>query len=263
MLSAFVSREFGFGREMTDAELAKVNDERRGTMQKTYIDTQAATKILKSIQKPLLTESPFVKYLYNGANNEGNWNSYYMSLQFEDVVDCLQVLYPEYDFVFLFDHSQGHARKRNGALSAMHMSRAFGGAQPVMRDMAIFQAEGYLGSHSPNLNVGDTQSLVFKPDDSGPWYIPHEQREAQRHNRPTGQSRRVERSKKLLIKALSEAGVELPEQRNCTKKTCKHLQGGTTLTLLKTSNKSLAVGWDNLEVFFRCFGKEDFLVRRC
>jgi hypothetical protein len=27
MLSAFVSREFGFGREMTDAELAKVNNE--------------------------------------------------------------------------------------------------------------------------------------------------------------------------------------------------------------------------------------------
>jgi hypothetical protein len=63
MLSAFLSREFGFGKEMTDAELAKVNDEQRGTMQKTYVDTQAATEILKSIQKPLLTESPFIKYL--------------------------------------------------------------------------------------------------------------------------------------------------------------------------------------------------------
>ena len=45
-----------------------------------------------------------------------------MSLQFEDVVDCLQVLYPKYNFLFLFDHSQGHARKRKGALSAMHMA---------------------------------------------------------------------------------------------------------------------------------------------
>jgi hypothetical protein len=98
MLSAFVSREFGFGREMTAAELAKVNDERRGT-HKTYLDTLAATEILKTTQKPLLTESPFVKYLYIGANNEGYWNSYHMSLQFEDVVDCLQVLYSEYDFV--------------------------------------------------------------------------------------------------------------------------------------------------------------------
>ncbi|KAI2503961.1 hypothetical protein MHU86_10527 [Fragilaria crotonensis] len=109
MLSAFVSREFGFGKEqMTDAELAMVNDARRGT-HKTYIDTQAANESLKSIEKPLLTESPFVKYLDIGANNKGYWNSFHMSLQFEDGVDCLQVLYPEYDFVFLFDHSQGHA----------------------------------------------------------------------------------------------------------------------------------------------------------
>ena len=43
----------------------------------------------------------------------------------------------------------------------MHMSRAFGGAQPVMIDTAIFQAEGYLGSHSLKMNVGETQSLVF------------------------------------------------------------------------------------------------------
>jgi hypothetical protein len=217
MLPAFVSSEFGFGKEMTEAELAKVNDERRG-MHKTYIDTQAATEILKSIEKPLLTESPFVKYLYIGANNEGYWNSFHMSLQFEDVVDCVQVLYPEYDFVFLFDHSQGHARKRNGALSAIHMSRTYGGAQPIMRDTTILQSEGYLGAHSSKLNVGDTQSLVFASTDTGPWYLSHEQREAQRHDRATGQSRRVERSKKLLIKALSEAGVELPEQRNYTRK---------------------------------------------
>jgi hypothetical protein len=129
ILSAFVAREFGFGREMTAAELAKVNDERRGTHQ-TYLDTQAATEILKTTQKPLLTVSPFVKYLYIGANNEGYWNSNHMSLQFKDVVDCLQVLYPEDNFIFLFDHSQGHARKQSGALSAFHMS-------PMMRDTLI------------------------------------------------------------------------------------------------------------------------------
>jgi hypothetical protein len=121
---------------------------------KTYINIQAATQILKSIEKkPLLTESPFVKYLSIGANNEGYWNSYYMSLQFEDVVDCVQVLYPENDLLFLFDHSQGHARKRNGVLSAIHMSRTYGGAQPIMRDTKkILQSEGYLGAHSPKLN---------------------------------------------------------------------------------------------------------------
>ena len=80
-------------------------------------------EILKTAQKPELTESPFVKYLYIGANNEGFWNLYHTSLQFEEVVDCLLVLYPEFEIVFFFDHSQGHARKRNGALNALQMPR--------------------------------------------------------------------------------------------------------------------------------------------
>jgi hypothetical protein len=216
MLSAFVSREFGFGRELTIAELEKINKERRGT-HKTYFDTHAAMEILKSVYKPLLTESPFVKYLYIGANNEGYWNSYHMSLQFEDVVDCLQVLYPEFDFLFFFDHSQGHGRKRDGALSAMHMSRSFGGAQHIMRDTTIVKENGFLGPYSPKLKVGDTQSMIFGSDDAGPWYLSCEQREAQCNDRATGQSRRVERSKKLLTIALAEAGVELPQQRNFTR----------------------------------------------
>jgi hypothetical protein len=70
MLSAFVSREFGFGRELSEDELARINAARRGR-ERTYIDSQAALEILKSTQKPILTESPFVKYLYIGANNEG------------------------------------------------------------------------------------------------------------------------------------------------------------------------------------------------
>jgi hypothetical protein len=109
MLSAFVSREFGFGRLLTNDELAKINSERRESIA-TYTDTHAAMEILGMINKPILTESPFVKYLFIGINNEGYWNLYHMSLQFEDVVDCLHVLYPEFNFVFMFDHSQGHAR---------------------------------------------------------------------------------------------------------------------------------------------------------
>ena len=217
MLSAFVSREFGFGRELSKAELDKVNGERRGA-NKTYIDKQAAMEILKSTQKPLLPESPLLKNLYIGAINEGYWNSFHISLQFEDAVDCLQVRYPDYDFVFLFDHSQGHGRKRDGALNAMHMSRTYGGAQPIMRDSIITKTEGFLGPHLPKLSCGDTQFMVFKPEDAGPWYLSNEQRIAQRNDRATGRSRRVGRSKKLLTKALLDAGVDLPSQRNFTRK---------------------------------------------
>jgi hypothetical protein len=243
MLSAFVAREFGFGREITAAELANVNNARRGA-HKTYLDTQAATEILKSTQKPLLTESPFVKYLYIGANNQGYWNSYQMSLQFEDVVDCVQILYPEYDFIFLFDHSQGHARKRSGALSAAHMSRTNGGAQPVMRNTMMLEEEDYLGTNLPTrlLNVGDTQSMIFLPQDSGPWYLSAQQREAHRKDQATGKSRRVERSKKLLVKALLEAGVDM-KKRGYTR---KELQTFARLHGIDTFEEKQGVigGWE-------------------
>ncbi|KAI2489198.1 hypothetical protein MHU86_25404 [Fragilaria crotonensis] len=111
MLSAFVSRVFGFGRVMTKEELDQVNATRRAVGRNTYIDEQAAKEVFGTINKSDLKESPLVKYLYIGAGNEGYWNSFHMSVQFEDVVDCLKVLYPGFEFVFLFDHSQGHARK--------------------------------------------------------------------------------------------------------------------------------------------------------
>ena len=105
----------------------------------------------------------------------------------EDVVDCLRVLYPEYDFVvLLFDHSQGHARKRNGALNAFQMLRTHGGAQASIKDTTILEKGGFLGPHLPcSLKVGNTQSFTFKPGNSGPFYLTPEKREIRRHDRPT------------------------------------------------------------------------------
>jgi hypothetical protein len=134
-----------------------------------------------------------------------------MSLPFEDIVDCLLVLYPEFDFIFLFNHSQGHARKLNGALNALHMSIHFGGLQPVMRNTTILSDIGFLGKHSPRLRIGDTQSMIFKPEDIGPSYLLPEERDWQRHNRATGKRKLVEQSKKMLVHALAAAGVSLQQ----------------------------------------------------
>jgi hypothetical protein len=154
-----------------------------------------------------------------------------MSLQFEDVVDCVQILYAKYDFIFLFDHSQCHTRKRSGALSAAHMSRTYGGA-------IMLQEDGYLGTHLTRLlNVGDTQSMIFTPQDSGPWYLSFQHRKAHRKDRATGKSRRVERSKKLLDKALSEAGEDTTEKDDTQEKSCKCLLGFMALTLLRKSRE--------------------------
>lgn len=166
-----------------------------------------------------------------------------MSLQFEDVVDCLLVLYPEFEFVFLFDHSQGHARKRNGALNALHMSKHFGGSQPLMRDTTILSDTGFLGKYSPRLRIGDTQSMIFKPEDIGPWYLSPEERERQRHDRATGKRKLVERSKKMLIDALTAAGVTLQQQRNHTKKELQEFATKNSVDLYE-DKELINQGWE-------------------
>jgi hypothetical protein len=104
---------------------------------------------------------------------------------------------------------------------------------------------GYLGTNLPcMLDVGQVQSLVYKAEDIGPWYLSPEQRELQQHNKPTGRSRTgVERSKKLLIKkALTDAGVEFQQSRSFTK---KELQDFARMRGIELSEQKeqIIIGW--------------------
>ena len=77
-----------------------------------------------------------------GSNGEGYWNYEAMSMQFEDCIDCMRVLYPMYEVVFLFDHSCGHDRKRPDGLNMNGLSKGYGGKQVKMRPSTIQQKEG-------------------------------------------------------------------------------------------------------------------------
>ena len=106
MLSSFVSRDFGYGHDLTTTQLEQVNDFRKG---KVYLDVEAAMHVHGKKEKDELTTSPFVRWLDYGANFEGYWNYHHMIVQFEDIIDVLRVLYQDkYDFIFYFDHSSGH-----------------------------------------------------------------------------------------------------------------------------------------------------------
>ena len=61
VISAFQSREFGFGQEVTDEQLKKVNEKREG---QKYKDITAAIEVGAHKQglKPPLTKSPFVQW---------------------------------------------------------------------------------------------------------------------------------------------------------------------------------------------------------
>jgi hypothetical protein len=86
MVSAFQSREFGWGMEIDDDQLAVINARRLGN---DYFDAAAAMEVNRTSKKPPLTNSPFIKLFEFGGRN-GYWTGNHMILQTEDCIDCLQ-----------------------------------------------------------------------------------------------------------------------------------------------------------------------------
>ena len=68
-----------------------------------------------------------------------------MVLQLEDCIDCLKVLFPNYNQQFLLDHLSSHAKKRLGGLDAIAMNIDYDGCQPKMYSTLIKNADGYYG----------------------------------------------------------------------------------------------------------------------
>jgi hypothetical protein len=174
MISAFQSREFGFGLELTQENINKVNEYRFGKM---YKDERAAIEKWGSAFKMPLTlpENPFVLKFNYSSQKEGYWCYEFMVLELEDCIDCLTVLHPEFDYLFLFDHSCGHDWQQEDGLNAGKMLKGYGGKQPKIRTMEIKQKAGYIGPYQALLKPGDVQQMVFGPHNVGPcWMTPKE-----------------------------------------------------------------------------------------
>jgi hypothetical protein len=144
-------------------------------MEKWYHDKWLANKTLKF----LLERNRSIAHLVP--------STVYKNYLFLDLLPLptrrLRVIYPHFDFAFLFDHSQGHAKKLANGLDAYSMNKGYGGAQPRMRESIIKENDGYLGMHLSTVSVGDTQLFIFEPGDDGPLWMPEEQRQLNRHDR--------------------------------------------------------------------------------
>ena len=90
MLSSFVSRDFGYGHDLSQQQLDQINSYRNG---KKYLDEEAAIHVCGKNKKVKLTTTPFISQLEYDQNNEGYWNYHHMVIQLEDVVDVLKVIY--------------------------------------------------------------------------------------------------------------------------------------------------------------------------
>ena len=160
MVSAFQSREFGWGMEITDQQMVRINQRQ---IQQDYFDKVAANEVHGGTKKAPLTTSPFVR-LFEFGGKHGYWTGNHMILQTKDCIDCLREIFDEqYEFVFLYDHSSGHAKKRVGGLDAKNMNKGFGGQ--ILRNSMIEEKDGYLGPfHNPSnprmVSIGHEQTFV-------------------------------------------------------------------------------------------------------
>ena len=143
MISSFISREHGLIQELDEDTVHRINEIRQGAI---YADEEAAMEVYGSSLKPLIStaKSPFLTYFDYGENKDGYWDYNHMVLQFEDVVDCLKILHADVHFIFLFDHSSGHAKQRPDGLNASRMNKSFGGKGQMMHSSLIEKEIGFL-----------------------------------------------------------------------------------------------------------------------
>jgi hypothetical protein len=126
MISAFQSAYRGFGFELTEEELSRVN-----------------------------------KY----RNNEGYWDYDQFAIQVTDLMDTIEAIYGNMQMVIEVDHSSGHLKKKENGLDVGAMNLYFGGVQRSnMRDTIV--TEDYLGNEpGRSLQPGDIQHKNFREGD--------------------------------------------------------------------------------------------------
>ena len=103
MASGFMCRETGLGMShgdlLTEEILDKVNKSREG---KQFNDSAAAKTVFGRPQKGKIEDNPFLRFFEFGANKDGYWNGSHFNMQVEDMIYCLEVIYPDFDHQSIF-----------------------------------------------------------------------------------------------------------------------------------------------------------------
>ena len=242
MISAFESREFGFGYPLTATDLQTVNEYRN--RHRNYVDKEAANAILRRTTKMPITfaSNPFCQQFEYGASAEGYWNYERMVIQLEDCADILKALHPGIDFVFLFDHSCGHDRGREDGLRATKMNSGYGGAQPKMHKTKIKQTNGYLGPYQRILEVGDEQHMVFQEGDNGPFWMTPQEREDTKisvYDEPHDKAK----TKGELLEKIRFSGEDMSGLKSKKVSELQEIARGKGIAVTKRVRKEKVKGW--------------------
>ena len=221
MLSAFVSRAWSFCVDnetniLTRDMIHRINCLRRDSVlgRDKYLSKESAIKVIGSDEKGLrqITDaSPFCTLFDVGSNGDGYWTYDHMAVQFEDLVDCLVNIFPDFDFAFLFDHSSGHARKQKDGLNEKNMNSEWGGVAPHMHKTVVPLVGRF--AHADRLAPGSKQRMVYTDQDKGPYAhkgvpLTDEQRERMKFDRATGEKKVHKLSKQELVAQLLRHDLE-------------------------------------------------------
>lgn len=234
MISAFQSREFGFGYDLTsdklEEALKKANENRKG---QDYEDKRAATKVHGTAKKSKLKSNPFIVEFEFGSMN-GYWTGSHMICQTEDCIDFLRAIHGDaYDFKFLYDHSSGHVLGRQGGLVAKDMNKGWGGKQGSenMRDSTI-ESNDWFGpfwveGDSRYVQTGRTHTMVYKSewDKRGPYELTEDKREAAKFDRKERLEKATtpNKTKAELVDELIHRMPGIENKEKLMKRTVKHL----------------------------------------
>ena len=96
----------------------------------------------------------------------------------------------------MLNQSSGHGKMQEGSLNINSMSAKFGGKQEKLRNTKIQEIDPYWGI----LRVRDEQLICFCDDDMGPFYLNDNHQLKQKHDRKTGQTKLITKSKVDLEK---------------------------------------------------------------
>ena len=168
MVSAVVDEWRGFGLQITSEETDLVNRIR----EERSLQSRSAPRA-----KLIAGESPgLIFFQYgNGRGKEGYWDGIKFQEQCTDMLDVIEILYPNTQILLKVDHSSGHLKEQSDGLMVNAMGLRWGGKTTPKRDSVI--EDGCLGVSPPIINgrhltVGMLQRMIFEPGDPLPFNDP-------------------------------------------------------------------------------------------
>ena len=112
-----------------------------------------------------ITDDPALYYFEVSINKDGYWTNSHVKLKLGDLTDRLAVLFPSFDFCFLFGQSSGHCKVRQDGLLINSMNISFGVKATLIRDRIIKD----IGEFPGLINIDNLQKINYSDDDEGPF----------------------------------------------------------------------------------------------